>query len=57
MIKLLNYAIVDFIKNCDDFDEEVKRVLIETLKLEINQSGAVRYFNDYDKILTKIIKD
>ena len=54
---VLNYAIVDFIKNCDEFDEDVKNVLLETLKLEVNQSAPVRYFDDYDKILTKIIGD
>ena len=54
---VLNYAIVDFIKNCDEFDEDVKNVLLETLKLEVNQSVPVRYFDEYDKILTKIIGD
>lgn len=54
---VLNKAIIDFINHSDKFDDDVKTVIIETLKLEVKQSGPIRYFDDYDKILTKIVRD
>ena len=53
----LNTEIIDFIMNNDDFDEDIKKFLIQTLTLELKRykSGYTHYSKDYDKILDKYI--
>lgn len=53
----LNKEIEDFIRNSDDFDNDMKSFLIEALNLELERykSGYKQYSKDYDKILNKYI--
>ncbi len=53
----LNTEIIHFIENNDDFDEDIKKFLIQTLVLELKRykSGYKHYSKDYDKILDKYI--
>ncbi|WP_295112953.1 hypothetical protein [uncultured Methanobrevibacter sp.] len=55
----LNTEIIDFIRNNDEFDDEVKLFLIQTLTLELKRYKAdyKHYFKEYDRIITKSIKE
>ena len=55
----LNTEIIDFIRNNDDFDDDVKMFLIQTLTLELKRYKAdyKHYFKDYDAIITRYIKE
>ena len=53
----LNTEIIDFIMDNEDFDDDIKKFLIQTLTLELKRykSGYAHYSKDYDKILDKYI--
>lgn len=53
----LNTEIIGFIMDNDDFDEDIKKFLIQTLTLELKRykSGYKHYSKDYDKILDNYI--
>lgn len=55
----LNTEIIDFIRYNDDFDDDVKKFLIQILTLELKRykSDYKHYFKDYDKIITKYIME
>lgn len=50
----LNTDIIDFIKNNDDFDDEIKVFLIQSLTLELKRYKAdyKHFFRDYDDIIS-----
>lgn len=49
----LNKEIVDFIMDNEDFDDDIKSFLIQTLALELKRykSGYTHYSKDYDHML------
>lgn len=53
----LNTEIIDFIRNNDDIDDDVKKFLIQTLTLELKRYKAdyKHYFKDYDRIISKYV--
>lgn len=55
----LNTEIIDFIRNNDEFDDDVKLFLIQTLTLELKRYKAdyKHYYKEYDRIITKAIKE
>jgi len=54
----LNTDIVDFIRNNEDFDDDVKTFLIEILVHELKRykTDYKHYFKDYDDILNNYIE-
>ena len=55
----LNTEIIEFIMDNEDFNEDVKKFLIQTLTLELKRYKAdyKHYFKDYDKIITNYIME
>ena len=53
----LNTEIIDFIMNNEEFDEDIKKFLIQTLTLELKRykSGYTHHSKDYDSILDNYI--
>ena len=53
----LNTEIIDFIRNNDDFDEEIKVFLIQSLTLELKRYKAdyKRFSEDYDNLISRYV--
>lgn len=53
----LNTDIIDFIKNNNDFDDEIKVFLIQSLTLELKRYKAdyKHFFRDYDEIISRYV--
>ena len=53
----LNTEIIDFIRNNDEFDEEIKLFLIQSLTLELKRYKAdyKRFSEDYDRIISSFV--
>ena len=56
MVLKINKEILDFIRN-SDYDEDVKKFLIESLSLELKRDRAdyAHYSADYDKIIERYV--
>ena len=54
----LNTEIIDFIRNNDDFDDNVKKFLIQILILELERYKAdyKHYFKEYDNRINNYIE-
>ena len=54
----LNTDIIDFIRNNDDFDDNVKKFLIQILILELERYKAdyKHYFKEYDSRINNYIE-
>lgn len=53
----LNTEIIDFIRENEDFDEEIKVFLIQSLTLELKRYKAdyKRFSEDYDKLISRYV--
>lgn len=53
----LNTDIINFIKNNDDFDDDIKTFLIQSLTLELKRYKAdyKRFSEDYDKLISRYV--
>ena len=54
----LNTDIIDFIRNNNDFDDNIKKFLIEILDYELKRYKADQklYFKNYDAIINDYIQ-
>lgn len=53
----LNTDIINFIKDNEDFDDEIKAFLIQSLTLELKRYKAdyKRFSEDYDKLISRYV--
>lgn len=53
----LNTDIINFIKDNDDFDDEIKTFLIQSLTLELKRYKAdyKRFSEDYDRLVSRYV--
>ena len=53
----LNTDIINFIKDNDDFDDEIKTFLVQSLTLELKRYKAdyKRFSEDYDKLISRYV--
>lgn len=53
----LNTDIINFIRDNDDFDDEIKTFLIQSLTLELKRYKAdyKRFSEDYDKLISRYV--
>ena len=53
----LNTDIINFIKNNNDFDDDIKTFLIQSLTLELKRYKAdyKRFSEDYDKLISRYV--
>jgi len=53
----LNTDIINFIKDNDDFDDEIKTFLIQSLTLELKRYKAdyKRFSEDYDRFISRYV--